>query len=126
MRSIFTHTHTRARTHARIHTFGEYIMYVRPYITHFKTVLQHFQMTGSNNPITHKDLKSAPSNYIPISLTCILCTIMEHIIPCNIWKHLHKNNNLLHIQPPETCAARFVINDDIRQTISTYLIATLR
>ena len=49
-------------------------------------------------PIHKKSLKSDPANYRPISLTCILCKVMEHIILSNMWKHLHKHNILLHFQ----------------------------
>jgi len=49
-------------------------------------------------PIHKKNLKSDPANYRPISLTCILCKVMEHIILSNMWKHLHKHNIILHFQ----------------------------
>ena len=49
-------------------------------------------------PIHKKSLKSDPANYRPISLTCILCKVLEHIILSNMWKHLHKHNILLHFQ----------------------------
>ena len=45
-----------------------------------------------------KSFKSDPANYRPISLTCILCKVMEHIIVSNIWKHLHKHDIILHFQ----------------------------
>ena len=48
--------------------------------------------------IHKKKLKSDPANYRPISLTCILCKVMEHIILSNMWKHLHKHNIILHFQ----------------------------
>ena len=37
-------------------------------------------------PIHKKSLKSDPANYRPISLTCIICKVMEHIIVSNIMK----------------------------------------
>ena len=43
-------------------------------------------------PIHKKSRKSDPANNRPISLACILCKVMEHIIVSNInklWKHLH-------------------------------------
>ena len=43
-------------------------------------------------------MKSDPANYRPISLTCIICKVMEHIIVSNIWKHLHKHDIILHFQ----------------------------
>ena len=49
-------------------------------------------------PIYKKSHKSDPANYRPISLTCILCKVMEHIILSNMWKHLHKHNIILHFQ----------------------------
>ena len=42
--------------------------------------------------------KTEPSNYRPISLTCILCKVMEHIIASNISKHLNKHNALYELQ----------------------------
>ena len=49
-------------------------------------------------PIHEKSFKSDPANYRPISLTCILCTVMEHISVSNIWKHLHRHDIILHFQ----------------------------
>ena len=49
-------------------------------------------------PIYKKNLKSDPANYRPISLTCILCKVTEHIIVSNIWKHQHKHDIILHFQ----------------------------
>ncbi len=37
-------------------------------------------------------------NYRPISLTCILCKIMEHIIASQVMQHLEKNNILYNLQ----------------------------
>ena len=33
-----------------------------------------------------------------MSLTSILCKVIEHIIVSNIWKHLHKHDITLHFQ----------------------------
>ena len=38
------------------------------------------------------------SNYRPISLTCILCKVMEHIVVSHIMKHLQSNNILYPLQ----------------------------
>ena len=46
-------------------------------------------MTGS---------RSDPANYKPISLTCLCCKAMEHIVPSHAAKHLSANNILLHSQ----------------------------
>ena len=49
-------------------------------------------------PIFKKGEKSDPSNYRPISLTCILCKVMEHIIASNLTAHLNKHNILYDLQ----------------------------
>ena len=41
-------------------------------------------------PIFKKGLKSDPSNNRPISLTCICCKIMEHMMLSQIAKHSQK------------------------------------
>lgn len=45
-------------------------------------------------PVYKKGPKSKPENYRPISLTCISCKVLEHIITSNIMTHLDKNNLL--------------------------------
>ena len=45
-------------------------------------------------PVYKKGPKSKPENYRPISLTCICCKVLEHIITSNIMTHLDKNNLL--------------------------------
>ena len=49
-------------------------------------------------PIFKKGDKYNPSNYRPISLTCITCKVMEHIIVSNIMKHVSNNNILSDFQ----------------------------
>ena len=49
-------------------------------------------------PIFKKSLKSNPSNYRPLSLMCICCKIMEHILFSHIAKHIAQNNVLLSEQ----------------------------
>ena len=44
------------------------------------------------------DIKSNPANYRPISLTCICCKIMEHIVLSHMAKHLSVNNILIDEQ----------------------------
>ena len=43
-------------------------------------------------PIYKKGKKSEPVNYRPVSLTAILCKIMEHCVFSNIWSHLNKHS----------------------------------
>ena len=42
--------------------------------------------TGHVTPIYKKGNKSNPVNYRPISLTCILCKVMEHLVLSHMWK----------------------------------------
>ena len=39
-------------------------------------------------PVFKKGAKSKPENYRPISLTCILSKVLEHIIVSSIMNHL--------------------------------------
>ena len=48
--------------------------------------------------IFKKGEKGYPSNYRPISLTCIQCNVMEHIIASNLTAHLNKHNILYDLQ----------------------------
>ena len=50
--------------------------------------------TARISSIYKKCDKSTPSNYRPVSLTCITCTIMEHIVCSQIGRHLDYNNIL--------------------------------
>ena len=49
-------------------------------------------------PLFKKGEKSEASNYRPISLTCILCKVLEHIIASNVVKHLDRHNTLYDLQ----------------------------
>ena len=42
-------------------------------------------------PVFKKGEKYKPVNYTPISLTCICCKLMEHIITSNLMSHLESN-----------------------------------
>ena len=48
---------------------------------------------------TQKSNKCDPANYRPISLTCILCKVMEHIVLIHMWNHLGVNKIILPHQP---------------------------
>ena len=45
-------------------------------------------------PIYKKGEKYLASNYRPVSLTCICCKVMEHVIASNIMGHLDQNGML--------------------------------
>ena len=45
-------------------------------------------------PISKGGNKSDPANYRPISLTCVCCKILEHIIVTSIMQHVDRNNLL--------------------------------
>ena len=49
-------------------------------------------------PAYKKGKNSLPSNYRPISLTCIACKMMEHIITSSIMKHASWNSILYQLQ----------------------------
>ena len=49
-------------------------------------------------PLFKKGDKCDPGNYRPISLTCICCKLMEHIVASNLTKHLNKHNVLYDLQ----------------------------
>jgi hypothetical protein len=42
--------------------------------------------------IFKKGSKSDPANYRPISLTCVCCKLMEHILDSQLMKHLSANS----------------------------------
>ena len=49
-------------------------------------------------PLFKKGDTSLASNYRPISLTCILCKVLEHIVTTNIVSHMDKYNLLYDLQ----------------------------
>ena len=49
-------------------------------------------------PAFKKGKKYLPSNYRPISLTCVCCKIMEHIVTSHIMNHAERNNTLYPLQ----------------------------
>ena len=49
-------------------------------------------------PLFKKANKTDPSNYRSISLICILCKTMEHIIASQLTKHFNRNNILFDLQ----------------------------
>ena len=49
-------------------------------------------------PIFKKGIKSCPANYRPVSLTSVVCKVMEHIVCSNILRHCDKYNILTDAQ----------------------------
>jgi hypothetical protein len=45
-------------------------------------------------PIFKKGSRSSSANYRPVSLTCMCCKLMEHILSSTIMSHLDTNNIL--------------------------------
>ena len=58
----------------------------------------HIWNSANVSPIYKKVDKSAAANYRPISLTCILCKVLEHIIASNVVKHLNSNRLMYDLQ----------------------------
>ena len=50
------------------------------------------------NPIYRKGDKTNPSNYRPVSLACISCKLLEHIICSSLMQHLTRHNILYPLQ----------------------------
>ena len=48
--------------------------------------------------IYKKDNKNDPANYRPVSLTCISCKVLEHIVFTNVMDHLDRHAILKHFQ----------------------------
>ena len=49
-------------------------------------------------PVFKKGKRPEAGNYSPVSLTCIACKIMEHIVVSNLRKHANRNNILYLLQ----------------------------
>ena len=49
-------------------------------------------------PLFKKGNKEDPANYRPISLTCILCKVLDHIVTSNLSDHFDKHNILYDLQ----------------------------
>ena len=90
--------------------------------------------TAFVTPIFKKGSRTLPSNYRPVSLTCITSKIFERIIiACNIMKHLESNNILYNLQhgfrQGRSCEAQLIsLVDDLTQnydkSLQTDLIIT--
>ena len=51
-------------------------------------------MTGNSHMLVQSTKKDVKTNYRPVSLTCILCKVMESIIRDQVMYHLRINNTL--------------------------------
>ena len=64
-------------------------------------------------PVFEKGEKHDPCNYRPVSLTAVLCKIMEHIIYRNIMRHLEDNDilfaNQLGFQKNNSCESQLIL-----------------
>ena len=49
-------------------------------------------------PIFKNGVMSSAANYRPISLTCILCKVLVHIIASNVVEHMNKHDLLYDLQ----------------------------
>ncbi len=54
--------------------------------------------TANVAPVFKKSDRSQPANYRPVSLTSIICKIMEHIMVSNVMNHLETHNLLTDLQ----------------------------
>ena len=54
-------------------------------------------------PIYKKGDRLLPENYCPISLTCVVCKTLEHIISTNIQTHLSRHNIIIDHQHGFRC-----------------------
>jgi hypothetical protein len=69
-----------------------------PIMTHFfqqtmdKSTLPEDLTTANICPLFKKADRSIPANYRPVSPTCILCKLAEHIVCSNIMSHLEEHN----------------------------------
>ena len=82
-------------------------------------------------PVYKKSDKHDPINYRPISLICICCKLLEHIISSNIMSHLENNNILYDLQhgfrPSRSCETQLIsflqhISQSNNQNIQTNVV----
>ena len=60
----------------------------------YQQSIRHIWKHANVTPIYKKGNKTNPSNYRPVSLTCISCKLLEHIICNSLIQHLTKHNIL--------------------------------
>lgn len=74
-------------------------------------------------PIYKKGQKSDPANYRPISLTCILCKTLEHIVSSSIAKHFTRSNLFYELQhgfrEKRSCNTQLImLIDDLQKAVN--------
>ena len=76
-------------------------------VTSLASIFQYSLLTGTLpdiwkqakvKPIFKKGSRNLPGNYRPVSLTCITCKLLEHVINKHIHSHLDKHNILADSQ----------------------------
>ena len=77
---------------------------------------------GNVAPLYKNGPQSDPSNYRPITLTCILCKLTEHIIASNISAHFTRYNILYDLQhgfrERRSCETQLIqLVDDLARTL---------
>ena len=75
-------------------------------------------------PVFKKGARSAPANHRPISLTCICCKTLEHIVSSSIYAHLEENKILSDVQhgfrKKRSCETQLIITiDDFAQILNS-------
>ena len=66
--------------------------------------------TGANvMPVFKKEDKFLASNYRPISLTCILCKVLDHVLASNIAKHLDGHGLQHEFRETRTCGTQLIM-----------------
>jgi hypothetical protein len=73
-------------------------------------------------PLFKKGDSSDPANYRPISLTCILCKTLEHIVASHVSAHLTQNNILYELQhgfrEKRSCETQLIeLTDDLMRNM---------
>ncbi len=79
--------------------------------------------TATVSPIYKKGSRSDPANYRPVSLTCILCKTMEHIINRHLLNHMEQFNLLADAQhgfrKRRSCETQLLLTyHDIAKTVN--------
>ena len=62
--------------------------------TYTPTIPPRHMENANVNPTYKEDDKTNPFNYRPVSLTCITCKLLEHIICSSLMQHLTRHNIL--------------------------------